>query len=84
MTHPNLGVACESDRLLHIRLIGTFPHIVTTGHPPDPHSTSAPEDLTVHAVLLTADAESGRACLVGVQTGEVAPEPGAVVLARVD
>jgi hypothetical protein len=80
VTDSNLGYSCESGRLLHVKLIGTFPHIVTSGHPQDPKSTAAPEDFTVHAVLLTADAESGRACLKGVQTGDVAPEPESVPL----
>jgi hypothetical protein len=72
----NLGYRCESGQVLEIKLIGTFPHIVTTGHP-----TETQEDFTVHAVLLTADAESGRACLEGVQTGAVEPESGATALA---
>ena len=73
----NIGYACTSGRLLHILLIGDFPHIVTTGNPMMAGST---EDFTVHAVVLTADAESGRACLSGVRTGAVAPEPGAISL----
>jgi hypothetical protein len=80
VTDSNLGYSCESGRLLHVKLIGTFPHIATTGHPQDPESAAAPEDFTLHAVLLTADAESGRACLKGVQTGAVAPQPESVPL----
>ena len=80
VTDANLGHSCESGRVLRIKLIGTFPHIVTTGHAQGPESTGAPEDFTVHAVLLTADAESGRACLAGVQTGDVAPEKDSVTL----
>ena len=79
VTDSNLGYSCESGRLLHIKLIGTFPHIVTTGHPQDPESTPA-EDVTVRAVVLTADAESGRACRTGVQTGDVVPEPESISL----
>lgn len=81
VTDSNMGYHCASGRLLHIKLIGMFPHIATTGHPPGPDNTAAPEDFTVHAVLLTADAETGRACLTSVQTGDVVPEPGATVLA---
>jgi hypothetical protein len=80
VTDSNLGYSCESGRLLHVKLIGAFSHIATPGHPQDPESTAAPEDFTVHAVLLTADAESGRACLKGVQTGAVAPQPESVPL----
>lgn len=76
----NVGYDCESGRLLHIQLIGTFPHIVTGGTPLLPGSTAAPEDNTVHAVLITGDPVTGRACLVGVQTGGVSPAPGAVAL----
>ncbi|HET7355534.1 MAG TPA: META domain-containing protein [Nocardioidaceae bacterium] len=80
VTDSNLGHSCTSGRLLHIKLIGSFPRIVTSGLPQDPSSPAVPGDFTVHAVLLTADAESGRACLKGVQTGDVAPEPGSVPL----
>lgn len=74
----NLGYSCTSGRLLHIKLIGNFPHITTTGHPVQPGTTLP--DFTVHAIVLTADAKTGRACLMGVQTGDVAPVPGAVSL----
>lgn len=74
----NLGYSCTSGRLLHIKLIGDFPHIATTGHPVKPGDPIP--DFTVRAVVLTADAETGRACLMGVQTGEVAPAPGAISL----
>jgi hypothetical protein len=57
-----------------VKLIGTFPHIVTTGHP---LAAGKDEDFTVTALDITADAESGKVCLKSVQTGEVAPEPGA-------
>lgn len=78
MFESNVGYACTSGRLLYIKLIGDFPRIVTTGHPVLPGEPVP--DFTVHAVLITADAESGRACLIGVQTGDVAPAPGAVTL----
>lgn len=39
---PNTGHDCVSGRLLHVTLIGTFPHIVTTGHPVE--SGAADED----------------------------------------
>ncbi len=79
VTEPNRGSACTSGRLLHLKLIGTFPHTVAGGL--DHRDTSAPPpDLTVHAVLLTADARTGRPCLEGVQTGHVTPDRGAVPL----
>lgn len=76
---PNTGYHCVSGRLLHVTLIGTFPHIVTTGHPVE-SGAAADEDFTVHAVVLTADAKDGRVCLISVKTGHVDPEPGAEVL----
>lgn len=71
----NIGYPCTSGRLLHIKLIGDFPHIVVGRHPKQPGETTL--DLIVRAVNLTADAETGRACLLGVQTGKVAPASGA-------
>ena len=71
----NIGYPCTSGRLLHIKLIGDFPHITTGGRAVQPGTTLP--DLTVHAVNLTADAKTGRPCLIGVQTGEVASASGA-------
>jgi hypothetical protein len=78
VTNPNLSGVCDSGRLLHIKLIGTFPTIVTTGHAMSSGTPS--EDPTVHGVVLTADAVSGQACLMGVQIGQPSPDAGAVVL----
>ncbi len=78
VTDSNIGYACMSGRLLNILLIGDFPHTITLGLPKLAGETS--HDFTVHAFVLTADAESGRACLIGVRTGDVVPEPGAVSL----
>lgn len=69
----NIGEPCTSGRLLNIKLIGHFPHIVISPHPlilgnPGPAST-------VTAVSLTADAKSGRLCLMGAQIGRVALDP---------
>jgi hypothetical protein len=77
----NTGHPCKSGRVLNIKLIGSFPHIVTTGlvHRPD----EPPSDFTVRAMLITTDARSGLACLIGVQTdqgGQPEPEPNAAVL----
>lgn len=74
----NIGYPCTSGRLLHIKLIGNFPHITTGGRAVQP-GTPLP-DMTVRAVNLTADAKTGRPCLIGVQTGKVAPSPNAVSL----
>ena len=80
VNESNTGHVCDSGRLLRIRLIGEFPHIVTTGIYPL-EGTETAQDTTVRAVLLTADYQTGKVCLVGVGTGEVAPAPGATVLA---
>ena len=77
---PNTGHVCDSGRLLRIRLIGDFPHIVTTG-PVSLEGTTTAQDTSVGAVLLTADYQTGKVCLVGVRTGEVAPAPNATVIA---
>lgn len=77
----NNGDPCRSGRVLKIRLVGTFPRTVTSGHvvtAGDP----AP-DFTVRAVDLTVDAESGRTCLIVVRTdecGEVKPLRDATTL----
>ena len=55
----NTGHPCTSGRELEIKLIGDFPHISTTGHPVKPGS--APPDFTVEAMVIIADADSGRA-----------------------
>ncbi|GEM_PF-7039577 len=78
VTDSNLGYPCMSGRLLNIKLIGDFLHILVS--PMASLGRATPQDLTVHAIALTADAETGRACLMGVQTGDVAPAPGAVSL----
>ena len=79
VTDANVGPACTSGTLLHIKLIGTFTHIVTTGSPTDDASSEGTA-YSVSAVLITADPASGKACLVSVQTGAVTPDPGATLL----
>jgi hypothetical protein len=77
----NTGHPCTSGRELRIKLIGDFPHTVTTGHPVKPGKPQP--DFTVRAMVITADAESGIACLIGVQTaenGEPKPVPGSTAL----
>ncbi len=78
LTDSNTGFPCTSGTLLHIKLIGTFPDIVTGGSGA-PTSTSSVGE-TVSAVLITADPRSGKACLIGVTTGPVEPDTGAEVL----
>lgn len=64
---------CDSGKLLHIQLAGTFSRVVTTGLAPEPGGSSSGS--TVHGVSITADAASGEACEVSVQTDEVTPDP---------
>jgi hypothetical protein len=78
VTDPNAGPACTSGTLLHIKLIGTFPTISVGG--PSTGAPSASNDDSVIAVLITADPESGKPCLIGVQTGATTPDPGATLL----
>src|SRR3954447_12162856 len=49
----NTGLTCTSDQVLKIRLIGTFPHTVTSGGPPggDPNGGTVTElDIKADAV----------------------------------
>jgi hypothetical protein len=71
--HANTGEPCMSGRLIKVKIIGTFPHIVTTGDP-----WTSEEDSDVHAVLVTADARTGTPCQIGVQTGDPKPLRGAI------
>lgn len=78
----NTGHPCTSGRELQIRLIGKFPLTMTTG-PEFSRGSPSPDSTTVQAVNITADAESGNACLVSVQTGEFGEAkalPGGVTL----
>ncbi len=74
----NTGHKCTSGSVLRIKLIGTF-NIVTGGQPV-PSGSANPEDFQVHGVLVTADPDTARTCLIGAQTGNVEPDPGATVL----
>ena len=76
--NSNVGYSCISGELLNIKLIGDFPHITVSPFAPQPRT--APQDSTVHAVDLTADAKTGRLCLIGIQTGKVVPARNAISL----
>ena len=78
VTQSNTGHACTSGSVLHIKLIGEF-NIVVSGYPIHQGATATP-DFTPHAVVITADPATGEPCLISVQTGTVAPDPGAAVL----
>lgn len=74
----NTGDTCTSGRILVVRLIGTFPGIVTSGLVGVDGDESP--DSNVHAVTLTVDAVTGVTCRIGVETGEVAAAPNATAL----
>jgi hypothetical protein len=78
VTDSNTGHKCASGTVLHIKLIGEFN--VGIAGAVLPGNTAAPQDITVHAMLITADPESGEECLISVQVGNVTPDPGATVL----
>jgi hypothetical protein len=81
VSQPNTGYQCPSGRVLRITLIGSFPHVVVAGgHPTQPSNAAQPADSEVPAMLLTADAATGRVCEIGAQTGRVSPDPNATVL----
>jgi hypothetical protein len=69
-TQPNAGPACTSGTLLNIKLIGTFPTVVA----------DLAGGASVSTLLITADPESGKPCVIAVQTGLTTPDPGATVL----
>lgn len=75
VARPNTGEPCTSGHLIKVKIIGTFPHSVTTG---GPWTSLDDADGDVHAVLITAEATTGRACQIGVQTGDPNPLPGAI------
>jgi hypothetical protein len=62
----NTGQKCTSEQVLKIRLIGTFPHVITSGGPPG----GDPNGGRVSEMDITADAVSGDACLIGVGTSK--------------
>ena len=70
---PNAGGTCESGRLFRIRLVGSFPHTVTSGGPPGSQTSE------VRTVLMKADYDSGSVCEVGVSTEGLPPERGAAL-----
>jgi hypothetical protein len=73
----NTGLECTSDQVLRVRLIGDFPHTVTSGGPPG----GDPNGGTVTEMDIKADAVTGDACLIGVATSKhPTPEAGATVL----
>jgi hypothetical protein len=72
----NTGHRCTSGQLLRVRLVGSFPHLTTSGGPPGGDGT----DGIVRTVLLTVDGGSGRTCVIGVSTRALAPLPGGVAL----
>jgi hypothetical protein len=78
----NVGDACMYGRLLHIRVIGDFPHIAVSGklHFSGSGEAESIDGTTVRSMEITADAKTGRACLLGVGTRAVAPEAGAISL----
>jgi hypothetical protein len=72
----NTGHPCTGKQVLKVRLIGDFPHIVTSGGPPG----GDPNGGTVTEVDIKAELD-GTACLVGVSTNpQPTAEPGATVL----
>lgn len=70
----NVGYSCTSGQLLKILLIGSFPHIVSLT------AGLGAANYTVHGVALTADAKSGKACLLGVQVGRISPPSNSVLI----
>lgn len=70
----NVGYSCTSGQLLKILLIGSFPHSVSLT------AGSGAANYTVHGVALTADAKSGKVCLLGVHVGRISPLSNSVLI----
>jgi hypothetical protein len=77
LEQSNSGHACASGTVTHIRIIGTFNAAVA---PPPSAPGAPPEDSTITAEEIVADAKTGDICLIQVRVGPVAPEPGATIL----
>ena len=73
-----IGHPCMPGRLLNIKLIGDFPDIAVA--PMAWLGEVKPQDLSVHAITLTANVKAGSTCQRGVQVGQVKPDPGDISL----
>ena len=69
-SESNVGRPCGSGRLIEVKLIGDFPHIVTAGRPVKPGEHV---DFTAHALVVTADARTGKVCREGCRPGRSHP-----------
>lgn len=69
----NTGYECTSGKLLHIKLIGDFNHVVHGSMPGQRYEPTT-------AVLITADPEGGHACLISVTTGPQTPDADSTLL----
>jgi hypothetical protein len=79
VTQPNTGHPCDSGRIIHVQLLGTFPTIAISPTPAiDGHHSST----AVHDVDIDIDERSGIACLISVATGKVYQLRHASVLYR--
>jgi hypothetical protein len=68
------GHACPAGRLLHIRLVGSFPHT------PEVHIEGSDVTAAVHGEDLVAVASSGRVCAHSYLTGNIVTDLSAVRL----
>jgi hypothetical protein len=81
---PNVGPACISGQLVAVDVIGVFGKVGVA--PPALQPGQPTPDYTVDDIVITADAVTGRACLVSVRTREAgpahAPDGATIVYAR--
>jgi hypothetical protein len=70
-TQPNVGPACDSGQLVTVDVIGTFDRVAVA--PPPLASGQPAHDYTVDDIVINADAQSGRACLLSVRSREGGP-----------
>ena len=80
-TQPNVGPPCDSGQLLTVDVIGTFDRVVVAPGPILPGRPTP--DYSVDDIVITADAHSGRPCLLSVRTRAAgvaqAPEDATIV-----
>jgi len=77
VTGGDVKHSCHMSPLLKVTLIGRFPHIAVS---PPPHMPGQPTpSAAVHAVDVVVT-RTGVTCQTGVRTGQVRPDPAAVVL----
>jgi hypothetical protein len=75
VAQANTGESCTSGRLLTVKVVGTFRSIAVS---PGPWGLDEDHGDEVRAVVIRADATTGKPCEIAVQTGDPEPIRGAI------